>query len=103
MSPTPPPHQEIPTPSPSAEPSSDAHETGQVRRTPTVRTDFVGSLLAQLASSAAASPSAADEKAASSAQWRQQWIQQNQRPPHPTNDDANEEEADTLCPPSSDA
>jgi len=68
-----------------------------------VRTDFVGSLLEKLASSAAASPSAADEEAALSAQWRQQWLQQNQRPPHPTDEEDNQKEADKLCPPSSDA
>jgi len=71
-SPTPPPHQETPNPSTSVEPSSTFHETGQVRRTRTVRTNFVGSLLAKPANSAAAPPSAADEEAALSAQWRQQ-------------------------------
>jgi len=73
-----------------------------VRRTPTVRTDFVGSLLEKLASSSAASPSAADEEAALSAQWRQQGLQHNQRPPHPTDEKDNKEEAEKLCPPSTD-
>ena len=68
-----------------------------------MRTNFVGLPVAVLSNSTAAPLSAADEEAALSAQWRQQWLQQNQRPPDPTDEEYTEEEADKLCPPLSDA